>query len=230
MQRIKKIQAKGFYLLKGEASANSCFIENLREAKLFIKLVNRYLKDYIKVHEYLLTAEGWLLQVTIKRKKKVLAAYKKKKKRRQGIAHYTEVWRIISEQVRLMLAQYVIRTNRMEGRSGSKVKASYERFYFETAREARRFLHRMRNQEIKLRQRKKKYRKVKSHYTISKKEGKGSIFLCLKKLRGGNNKRSYRRKIGLKCLEYRDLSILLLTKKVKSTLKVSKRRNFQDSP
>ncbi len=218
MIRTKKIYAKGYYLFRGEASANSCFIENLREAKLFIRLVNRYLKDYVKVHDYLLTAEGWLIQVTIRSRKQVLQAFGAQKACRLVGSDSIETWRIISEQVRLMLSQYVKRTNKMEGRSGSKVKESYHRYYFSSAREAQEYIQAMRQQKIKLLQRNKKYRKVKSHYTIPKEEGKGSVFLCS---RWKNKKKSgvnVREKIGLECLELEVLEPLVVQNLVKSTM------------
>ena len=227
MIKTKKIYARGFYLLRGEASANSCFIENMREAKLFIRLVNRYLKDYVKVHEYLLTAEGWLIQVTIRRRKKVLKAYRMKKKRLGRKVVHTELWRIISEQMRLVLSQYVKLTNKMEGRSGSKVKESYHRYYFTTAKEACDYLDRMRNQKIKLIQRKKKYRKVKSHYRISWEEAKGSIFLCSVGKKSRKEGRRIRKEIGLECLSLLNLEPLVVGKMVINT---AVRQNRSKSP
>ncbi len=220
MIRTKKVYAGGYYLFQGEASANSCFIENLKEARLFFRLFDRYLKNFVKVHEYLLTAEGWMVQVTIRSKKKVLCAYAKKKKVSFKEEEPMEVWRIISERMRLFLSHYVRRTNRMEGRSGRKVKESYHRYFFETTKEAKGYMDKMRNQKIKLMQRKKKYRKVKTHYTIPKKEARGSIFLCLKGCKGKKSMRTVREKTGLSCLYLLDLDKIVLPNLISTTKNV----------
>jgi len=106
----------------------------------------------------------------------------------------------------------------MEGRSGSKVKESYHRYYFESAKEACSYLNKMRNQKIKLLQKKKKYRRVKSHYTISKKEGKGSIFLCSRELKDRKRAHKIRKKINLNCLFLLDLRPFVVAKLVSNTV------------
>ena len=218
MKNTKKMYAGCYYLLKGEANANSCFIENMHEAKLFIKLADRYLRDYVKIHEYLLTAEGWMLQVTIKKSKEIRYQYQLKRNNKiNPIKAEKELWYIISEQVRLMLSQYVLKTNKLEGRTGSKVKESYKRYYFETAGEAKAIILRMKNQKIRLIQRNKKYRKLKTHYRIPKEIGDGSVFLCSKWIKNEESKVIRAKKIGFKKLYVLDLDKLVLTKMLKNT-------------
>ena len=219
MIKTKKMYPGCYYLLKGEASANSCFIENMNEAKLFITLANRYLQKYVKIHEYLLTAEGWMIQVTIRKARKVYKQYEKKRiKSNKPIGTEKEVWFIISEQIRIMLSQYVIKTNRLEGRSGSKVKESYKRYYFESAKEASETVQKMKGQKFRMIQRNKKYRKVKTHYSIPNKIGKGSIFLCSKWIKNKKSRIVSRKNIGFNKLYILDLEHAVLGKRTKNTL------------
>ena len=218
MIKTKKMYPDCFYLLKGESSANSCFIENMKEATLFIKLANRYLKNFVKIHEYLLTAEGWMIQVTIRKGDKVQKEYEKKRlKKNKSKGTEKEVWFIISEQVRLMLSQYVIKTNRWEKREGSKVKESYKKYYFESAKEAKETILKMKNQKFRMIQRNKKYRKVKTHYKIPKGEGKGSVFLCSKWIKNKKEGGVLRKEIGFNKLYVLNLDQPLLLKKTKMT-------------
>ena len=83
------------------------------------------------------------------------------------------------------------------------------------------------NLQIKMLQRKKKYRKVKSHYQISNKEGKGSIFLCLKRVKSSQNARKIREKTKLYCLDLLNLDNLVVANLVKSTLQI---QNQSKSP
>ncbi len=177
MIKLKKTFAKGYFLFQGKASANSSFIEDLREAKEFIILANYYFKGYLKIHEYLLCQDGWNFIVKIHS----LEALSKK----VGMLDLREdqVWRIISERMRIFLSRFVKYTNRKQGRTGSKVHSSYERFIFETLSEAQTYIEGIRKGYIKLHQKRKKYRAKRSHYMIPKKLGKGSIFISSRKLR-----------------------------------------------
>ena len=226
MIKTKEMYAGCYYLLKGEASANSCFIENIYEAKLFIKLANRYLKGYVKIHEYLLTAEGWMIQVTIRKRSKIKAEYDKKRKKtnNHGLSEKA-IWYIVSEQVRLLLSQYVTRTNRLEGRSGSKVKESYKRYYFESASEARKTIKKIRDQKFKMIQRNKKYRKVKTHYNIPKNIGKGSLFLCSKWLKDKVEGVIQGKKSGFNKLYSIGLDSLIVANKTNATYYIHSNKN-----
>lgn len=177
------MQGGCFYLFQGKASANSLFIEDLKEAKQFIILANYYLKGYLKIHEYLLTMDGWNFIVRLNSDQEILS--------KALIGDETmddTVWRIISERMRIILSTFVRFTNKKQGRTGSKVHSSYERFIFSTLSEAKSYLELMRKGEIKLCQRKKKYRGQKSHYEVPEKLGKGSIFLNSVNLRGKNRR------------------------------------------
>lgn len=173
MIRIKKTKGNCFYLFQGKASANSLFIEDLKEAKQFIILANYYLKGYLKIHNYLLTMDGWNLVVRLNSNKTILS----KASNLEDDLSDDLIWRIISERMRILMSTFVRFTNKKQGRTGSKVHSSYERFLFSSLKEANGYLEMMRKGQVRLCQKKKKYRGRKSHYNIPEKLGKGSIFL-----------------------------------------------------
>ena len=108
----------------------------------------------------------------------------------------------------------------MENRQGTKVKESFKRFYFESAKEAKLIISKMKNQKWKLIQRNPKYRKVKNHYKIPKEIGKGSVFLCSKEINKKDYRRKLKTKLGIKNLIFKHLNYKLLAKSVESTLKI----------
>ncbi len=209
MIRIKKIVPKGIFVFQGKASANSSFIEDLREAKKFIILANHYLKGYLKIHEYLLTQDGWIMIVRIKSKKAILRTH-----HLSGVdIDRNEIWRIISERMRILLSTFVKFTNKKQGRTGSKVHSSYERYLFEDLEEALDYIQRIRAGLIRLGQTKRKYRSIKSHYLISEKLGRGSIFISSRKLK----KRVKRLKIRLNSIKIQAFQTDVLHDLIEST-------------
>ena len=220
MKNIKEMHAGCYYLFEGKASANSLFIENLKEAKQFCIYANYFLKGYLKIHEYLITEDGWMMIVKLKNKEAIqkLATFK------------TECWRIISERMRLLLSTYVRVTNKWERREGVKVKHGYKRYYFETLQEAKSCIKAIRKQQHKLFQKRKKYRGLKTHRAIPSKLGKGSIFLCSKWV--GNWRKKKKARDGfiagkVSVIEFEELvvqdSIISTFYKHNPTLRINKR-------
>lgn len=171
MKKIKKLQENGFYIFTGQSNANSCFIEKIIHARKFLVYANYFLLNYISIYDYLITKNGWTLLVKIKYKKN------------NEINELDEVWRVISERMRLFLSTFVRVTNKQKGRTGCLVHSSYERYYFESKKEAMCYIAKIRNQKIKHYSKRKKYRGLKTHYKISINKIKGSIFLCSKEVR-----------------------------------------------
>ncbi|MDA9773997.1 hypothetical protein N9B82_03480 [Saprospiraceae bacterium] len=169
MEKIRKISANGFYMFKGRSNANSCFIEKVSQGELFLTYANFYLKEYLVVYDYVINQDGWVLIVKINSKEQLEILDKK---------FGGEVWRIISERMRLFLGTFVQVTNASKRRTGSLVHSPYERFHFDNLKEAMTVINKIRQQQIKIYNGRKKYRGLKLHYRISKSIGKGSIFLC----------------------------------------------------
>lgn len=219
MIKIRKTVANGYYLFQGRSSANSSFIEDLDEGKQFIIMANYYFRGYLKIHEYLLTQDGWNFIV------KINSLEKLRKLIPTDSADTIKdelVWRIISERMRIFLSTFVKFTNNKQGRTGGKVHSSYERFMFQTLKEALGYIQKLKKGLINLSQGKKKYRPKKSHYRIPAKLGKGSIFLSSRKLK----KRIRRFEERLEVLEIKRPKKHVLRKILKSTFKTTSKLNF----
>ena len=160
MIKIKETEAGGLYLFQGRASANSLFIESAQEAQKFLSLFDRYLGNYVNLLDHCFCPEGWNLIVKLKSKPTILSHYQqhREKSKTAKVLNYTEVWRIISERVRIFLFQYVKWSNTIEGRKGSKVYCRYERYVFDHAEEAKEYIVKMREQMIDLSQSKACYK------------------------------------------------------------------------
>ena len=174
MKKVKKVKLNGFYVFQGRSNANSCFIEKIIHAKQFLLYGNHFLKGYLSIYDYVITRDGWVLVVKIKNKTHFGSSQVNDEER---------IWRTISEKMRLFLSTFVRVTNRSKGRSGSLVHSSYERYCFGTLNEAKVYIESIRKQQIKMYSKKKKYRSLKTHYKISSRIGKGSIFLCSRDVR-----------------------------------------------
>ena len=68
--------------------------------------------------------------------KKAYAERQAASKKCKEACAFEEVWRILSDQVRIWLSTYVKRTNRRSGCIGGKVRGNYKRFVFESVEEA----------------------------------------------------------------------------------------------
>ena len=166
MQKTKITKEGGLYLFQGKSSANSHFIEDAEEAKMFFKMANTYLDKYLKVMEFSLKDDGWQLLVRLRSKLTIINNYEKdrsKSKVAKGPG-YTEVWRIISERIRILRFQYVRWSNKKEGRTGTKVACNYERFIIDDENEARQIIENMREGNISLSQNLEYYRPEKSRF------------------------------------------------------------------
>ena len=70
---------------------------------------------------------------------------------------------------------------------GILVHSNYERYFFERLSEAKEHLDKMRNQRIRMYQKRRRYRGRKCHYQIDKQLACGSIILCSKELFEGRD-------------------------------------------
>ena len=204
MQKTKEIQADGLYIFSGRSNANSCFIEKLSHGKQFMIYANYYLKGYLSIKDYVINKDGWTMIVKIGSKKILADRITKQNK---------EVWKIISERMRLFLSTFVRVTNKEKSRTGCLVHSSYERMYFESMSEAKLLMQRIRNQQLKIYSGKKKYRAIKMHYRISGTTGNGSIFLCSKNMK---KKGDSQRNLG-KVFDYTRLNDLVVQEIVEFT-------------
>jgi len=204
MKKIKEIAGDQFYIFTGRSNANSCFIEKLSHGHTFLRYANYYLKDYIKVYDYIITRDGWAMALKINSKESILQISNKED---------WPIWKIISEQVRKFLGTFVQLTNREKGRSGCLVHSSYEKYYFHSMEEAIAVINDMRQQRSRLYNGRKRYRGLKFHYRISKSVGKGSIFICSRDIRRKNLVLG-----SMKMFEITGLRKSVVAKMIKSTI------------
>jgi len=207
MIEIKEIRAEQVYVFSGLANANSCFIETVEQGKIFLKYANYYLNGYLKVYDFIINSEGWVLVVKINSKEKILKKYKKNK---------IEIWRIISERMRLFLSTFVSVSNRLKGRTGCLVHSTYERYYFESIIEAKNIIKSIREQNIRLYNGIDKYKPCEEHYEVENAIGKGSIFLS-KKVGKTSDERS---SLGHEVLFAWELTLSVLEKMILHTRKL----------
>jgi len=185
MKKIKETQGSGFYIFSGASSGNSTFVEGDFEARLFSKYFNYFMQDFVNVHDYCVNQNGWIFALSLKSTKTIKTRFKDLKNldSTKGL----EVWRIISERIRLTLSTYVRVVNHMRNRSGSLVHSCYERFCFENKEEALETIEMMRNHVLESRQKEIKYRSLVDHYKQLNNEGKWNEWLCST---GNNGKRN----------------------------------------
>ena len=208
-------------MIKGETSANSVFFENAKEARLFLNLVDHYLKAFVEVNRFQNTKDGWILIITLKSEGEIREAYRKRREASKKCKEefcLDEVWRIISDQVRILLSTYVKTTNSRNNRNGGKVRSSYKRYYFEHIAEAIEEMKKMDEQEIDQSQANKRYHGAEGLFEMTEKEVKESIYFGCKWLKKGLGLRE----LGMKCLCLLDFLGDVLLGRINKTLKVHK--------
>lgn len=203
MKSITKLEAGGFYIIQSKASANSNYFEKDGLASLFFKYFNYYLKDYMDLYEYSLNQDGWIMAIRIKSRKTIKKQYQEiihNRKKKDSDNDKKEIWRIISERMRIFISTYVRLSNKLLGREGSLVKRKYERYRFENHQEAIKYIHDLRNQEIDISQPKSKYQGNRKHSTLKRnKKSKDllhSSYLLNKFRKNGNFKKKIKEFFG----------------------------------
>lgn len=201
MKNTKQVYASGLYVFSGSACGNSSFIETEDEAKIFMKYLNYFTKGYLSVYDFNINQYGWNLVVKLNSEKAILSKFILS---RNSISEW-EVWRIISERIRLCLSTYVRVVNKLRNRTGRLVHSNYERIYFENIEEAKDYIQKIRHQKKNNKQKNRKYLPIKNHYKIKKSEETNSPFLC-----SGANK-GFSKKLGVYILKgFTDLVALKL--------------------
>lgn len=185
MKPIKKMQADQVYLIRGASTANSPFFEKETDCKLFLRLADRYLGQFVSINRYQNSRDGWLMIITTKSAEEIQKAYKARRalsKKCNPKFEFKEIWRMLSDQVRIFLSAYVKATNELTGREGGKVRSRYKRFVFESADEAREIAASLAKKFYSQAQPKKRYRPSRRLHKIRKKLLKTSIYISCRLL------------------------------------------------
>lgn len=215
---IKKMQADQIYLIRGASTANSPFFETEADCKLFLRLADRYLSPFLSVNRYQNSRDGWVMIITTASEEAIRQAYKArraKSKKCKPQCAFTEIWRMLSDQIRIFLSIYVKTTNEITGRSGTKVRCRYERFVFEDAAEAQEISDSLEREFYPLAQKKRRYRPTWRQHKIREKLLKTSIYISCALL-GVKEKVEA---LGMRCLVLCDFRQTVVRQLIKLTYK-----------
>ena len=216
MKRIKRMQAEHIYLIEGAVTANSSFFENEADCKDFMRLADEHLGAYLSINSFQNNRDGWVMIITTKSTQAIRTAYRlrraRSKKCKAGCAHY-ETWRILSDQIRILLSTYVKNTNQKSGRRGGKVRGNYKRYVFESVEEVEQMKQTLSKQKYDQSQELKRYRPSKKLFSIKNKQLKRSIYMSCARLSTNSNIR----KLRLNCLNLAGLIRDVLRHLVQST-------------
>jgi len=210
---IKQMQANQLYLIEGTSVANSPFFENEADCKLFLSLVDKYLADYVTINCFQNSPDGWAMIITTKLAEAIRTAYKNRRKQskkcKEHCAHH-EIWRILSDQIRILLSTYVKATNENTGRKGGKVRGNFKRFVFESVEEAETVKEELLKLKYDQAQELERYQPSNELYCFKNKE---SIYIGCERLES----KKLLHKLGMRCLDLAGSKIDVLRKLVRTT-------------
>ena len=216
MKRIKRMQADHIYLIEGAVTANSSFFENEVDCKDFMRLADKHLGEYLWINSFQNNRDGWVMIITTKSAQTIRDAYhlrrSRSKKCKPSCAHY-EIWRMLSDQIRILLSSYVKMTNASTGRTGGKVRGNYKRYIFESVEEVKQMKETLSKQKYDQSQELKRYRSSKKLFSVKSKELKRSIYMSCARLSSVSNVL----KLGLNCLNLAGLMMDVLRHLVHAT-------------
>lgn len=159
MIKIKQIEHNSIYLLEGLCTANTHFIENEKEVRIFLNLINRRLGQYMSILEYVIKPTGWQLIVKTKSEYKIKTSYfnqlKRKNIRPKRVLNSVNL--IISEAIRILRSRFTNITNPLRGREGNASKKVFQKYQFSSIEEARKYIRKIRDREVSLDQPNMKY-------------------------------------------------------------------------
>lgn len=180
------MEADHFYLIRGSSGANSPFFENESDCKLFMEYADRFLRDYVSITSFQNNRDGWVMLVRTKSAKTIKRAYftrRAKSNKCKKEFELSEVWQMLSDQFRIFLSAYVKATNYRSGRKGAKVRARFERYYFESEEEAQTMREVLENDYYVQAQPMKRYRPSKKLHKLRKRLLRTSTYMSSRLLR-----------------------------------------------
>lgn len=184
MKNTLELQPGAYYLFESLSSGSSCYFETDQEIEYFKNLFDRYLGKYILSHKMYFSTEGYHILVRIRDRKTIRDHYKKTCLRRgkaiQNI-FIKELWRVVSEQMRIFMSVFVKAVNRLRDRQGVLVQSRYKRYYFESREEFERYIQEMEGGKRIDSQRNERYR-VEDSFV------KGLNWLALRGRKTGDNR------------------------------------------
>lgn len=212
------MQPDQIYLIRSASTANSPFFETEADCKLFLRLADRHLSQFLSINRYQNNRDGWVMIITTASEEAIRLAYKARRVRSKKCkpeCAFTEVWRMLSDQIRIFLSIYVKTTNELTGRSGTKVRCRYERFVFESTEEAKEISDSLDREFYDQAQNKRRYRPTWRQHEIRKRLLQTSIYISCALL-GAKEKAM---ELGMRCLVLCDFTQTVVRQLIKSTYK-----------
>lgn len=130
----KWLECNQLCMAKGHSVALNLMFETKKDHQLFIKLWNRYMSEMAELINYQLSPTGWtLIFKTLSQEKITKAYHNQRKKSKKANSEYTiqSARKMLSEHFRILLSQFVKKSNKSSGRSGTKVKQRFEKYIIE---------------------------------------------------------------------------------------------------
>lgn len=211
------MEAEQIYLIRGSSVSHTPFFEHQQDCRVFLELVDHYLKDYVSISSFQNNPNGWVMIITTKSAELIKKAYKARRalsKKCKKEFEFQEVWQMLSDQIRILLSTYVKKTNQATGRKGSKVRHRYERFVFESAQEALEVEAQLEEEFHPLEQPVERYRPSDALHDLREAMIATSIYMCCALLRVPEQLE----KLGMSCLELGLLSQAIARNLIHSTL------------
>lgn len=199
------MEAEHVYLIRGCSVANTPFFEQEADCKLFLELADHYLKEYLTIASFQNNRDGWVMIIVTKTASVIKNAYCARRllsKKCKKEFELQEVWKMLSDQIRILLSTYVRRTNHETGRKGAKVRHRYERFVFNSVEEALAMQESLEGECYPLEQPEERYRPSDELSTLTKSMIRSSIYMGCALLKSTKNLQ----KLGMVCL---DLGVLV---------------------
>lgn len=180
MRQIKKMEADHMYVIRGASTANSPFFEKEADCKLFLEYADRFLGDYLCINRFQNNRDGWVMLITTRSAREIKAAYytrRARSKKCQKAFEYQEIWKMLSDQIRIFLSTFVKATNYLSGRTGGKVRCRYERFIFESEEEAMKLVSMLEREYYAQAQPLKRYRPSKRLHRLTRRLLRTSLYM-----------------------------------------------------
>lgn len=166
-------------LAMGDAVALNLMFENKRDHQLFFELWDKYLGGMASLLNYHLSPTGWVLLFRTKDKEQIINAYHqlRNKSRKAKIKSTLEdTTRILSEHFRILLSQFVRRSNQASQRKGTKVLERFHKYVLKASSDYTWIFNQMTRKYRKKAQKNKKYQADESQYDIQKEMSEKSVW------------------------------------------------------
>ena len=146
MKSTHKLKANSYYVFESMSSGRSTYFESEGEIEMFKSLFSRYLSKYVEVHRIYLSTQGYNILLRVRDGNTIRSNYIKgceKQGKRIKTELVDEIWRIVSERMRIFHSVFVKAVNSKRGRKGVLVQRRYRRYYFENVEEGLNYIREM---------------------------------------------------------------------------------------